>query len=91
MRVNRLHREVGVFSENQHGFMLERSCTTAIDSLLGFVYGHKVKGSHALMMNLDVAGAFNRTWHCAILRGMLAINDPVYIIHMVIFVLGIGW
>ena len=83
MRVNRLHREVGVFSENQHGFMLERSCTTAIDSLLGFVYGHKEKGSHALMMNLDVAGAFNRTWHCAILRGMLARNVPAYIIHMV--------
>ena len=41
MRVNRLHREVGIFSENQHGFMLERSCATAVDSLLNFVYDHK--------------------------------------------------
>ena len=61
MRVNRLHREVFFSSENQHGFMLERSCATAVDSLLGFVYGHKEKGSHAFMMNLDVAGALNRT------------------------------
>ena len=83
MRVNRRHREVGVFSENQHGFMLERSCATAVDSLLGFVYDHKKSGSHALMMNLAVEGAFNRTWHCAILRGMLARNVPAYIIHMV--------
>mmetsp|Transcript_18001 Transcript_18001/g.26208 ORF Transcript_18001/g.26208 Transcript_18001/m.26208 type:complete len:146 (-) Transcript_18001:602-1039(-) len=83
MRVNREHRRVGIFSENQHGFMLERSFATAMDSLLGFVYGHKEKGSHALMMNLDVEGAFNRNWHSATLRGMLARNVPAYIIHMV--------
>ena len=85
MRVNRRHREVEVFSENQYGFMLGRSCVTAVDSLLGFVYDHKKSGSHALMMNLDVEGAFNRTWHCAILRGMLARNVPAYIIHFLFF------
>ena len=80
MRVNRLHNEIGIFSENQHGFMLERNCATAIDKLLGFAYDSKERGGRALMMNLDVEGAFNRTWHCAILRGMISRKVPLYII-----------
>ena len=36
-----------------------------------------------MMMNLDVEGAFNRTWHCAILRSMLNKKVPAYIIHIV--------
>ena len=83
LRVNRLHRDVGVFSENQHGFMLNRGCATALDKLLGHTYAQKAMGQKVMMMNLDVEGAFNRTWHCAILRSMLNKKVPAYIIHII--------
>ena len=82
-RVNRLHEEVGVFSKEQHGFMLNRSCMTALDDLLQHIRDEQEQDKKVLMMNLDVEGAFNRTWHVAILKSMLKKGIPSYIVQMV--------
>jgi hypothetical protein len=60
----------GYINDNQYGFTPQKSTTDAAMVVKEFLEPELVKGKVAIMVSLDVKGAFNSVWWPAILKGL---------------------
>ena len=66
----------GYINDNQYGFTPQKSTTDAAMVVKEFLEPELVKGKVAIMVSLDVQGAFNAAWWPAILKGLRDAECP---------------
>ena len=69
-------------NENQYGFTPQKSTTDAAMAVKEFLEPELVKGKAAIMVSLDVLGAFNAAWWQAILKGLREGECPRNLYHL---------
>lgn len=73
----------GCLAINQHAYRKGTSTTTAIHQMVSQIQGAFKRKQHSLVVFVDIAGAFDRTWHSGILVRLLEYGVPKPLVKLI--------